>query len=134
MNVFVGLGVKPELLKIAGDEGATDEQRSEARTEIVKALGLGEVVELTALLKQATEGATALEARLATVEEMSAPGGPALRSTAAQKMKSDEADKLRVEAQKFMDAANVLEDPERKRYYIGKAAKASRDADALERV
>ena len=134
MNIFVGLGVKPEILKVATDEASTDEQRAEARADIAKALGLGEVVELTALLKQATEGAKALEDRLAVVEEMSAPGGPALRSTAAQKMKSDEADKLREEAKKFMEAAAVLEDPERKRHYIGKAAQATRDADALERV
>ena len=134
MSVFVSLGVKPELLKAASDEGATDEQRAEARVEIAKALGLGEVVELTALLKQATEGAKALEDRLATVEEMSAPGGPALRATANQKMKSEDVDRLRDEAKKFMDAATLLEDPERKRHYIGKAAQANRDADALERV
>lgn len=133
-NVFVSLGVKPELLKVATDEAATDEQRAEARTEIVKALGLGEVTELTALLKSATERSEDLEARLATVEEMAAPGGPAKRGTANQQMKSDEAQGLRKDADKFMEIAATLTDPGRKQYYIGKAQLARHDADQLERV
>jgi hypothetical protein len=133
-NIFVGLGVKPELLKVAGDESATDEQRATARTEIVKALGLDGVAELTALLKSATERSADLEDRLATVEEMAAPGGPAKRGSANQQQKSDEAENLRKEANKFMEIASTLEDQGRKRYYIGKAQSALSDAEKLERV
>lgn len=133
-NVFVGLGVKAEILKVATDDAATDEQRAEARAEIVKALGLDGVTELTALLKTATESFKELEDRVALAEEMAAPGGPSKRGTPNQQQKSDQAVELRKDADKFMEIAATLTDQGRKQYYIGKAQVARRDADALERV
>jgi protein-disulfide isomerase-like protein with CxxC motif len=127
---YIGLGVSADLIKSATTAEATDEIRAELRSEIVKALGLDDTT-TKAALSEAKEEIELLKAELSAVKEMAAPGGPALRQTQNQALKSSQVDQLRTEAQKWNQMARTVTDPSLKAAYGDKALKIERDADAL---
>jgi len=127
---YIGLGVSADLIKSATATDATDEIRAELRSEIVKALGLDDTT-TKAALGEAKEEIELLKAELSAVKEMAAPGGPALRQTQNQALKSSQVDQLRSEAAKWSQMARTVTDPSLKAAYSEKALKIERDAEAL---
>jgi len=128
---YIGLGVSADLMKAATAENATDELRSELRTEIVKALGLDEVITAKAELSKATEQIQLLKAALDEVREMATPGGPVLRATHGQAAKAADAERLQAEAGRFRRLADEVFDPSMKAGYLAKALSLETDAQAV---
>ena len=118
---YVGLGVSADLIKNASAETATPEVKSELRSEIVKALGLEEVMTAKAELSKATEEIELLKAALDEVKSMAAPGGPALRATREQTSKSAATLAREVEAQRFRNLAAQITDPALRNQYLDTA-------------
>src|ERR1035438_142140 len=87
-NAYISLGVSPDLIKSASAEDATDEVKTELKTEIRKALGFDEETINKAQITELQESVETLKAALEEVQEMAAPGGPALRQTSDQRRKS----------------------------------------------
>ena len=118
---YVGLGVSADLIKNASAETATPEVKSELRSEIVKALGLEEVMTAKAELSEAKEEIELLKAALDEVKSMAAPGGPALRATREQTSKSAATLAREVEAQRFRNLAAQITDPALRNQYLDTA-------------
>ena len=118
---YVGLGVSADLIKNASAETATPEVKSELRKEIVKALGLEEVMTAKAELSEAKEEIALLKAALDEVKSMAAPGGPALRATREQTSKSAATLAREVEAQRFRNLAAQITDPALRNQYLDTA-------------
>ena len=118
---YVGLGVSADLIKNASAETATPEVKSELRNEIVKALGLEEVMTAKAELSEAKEEIALLKAALDEVKSMAAPGGPALRATREQTSKSAATLAREVEAQRFRNLAAQITDPALRNQYLDTA-------------
>ena len=114
---YIGLGVSADLIKSASAEDATPESKDELRNEIVKALGLGEVINKAAL-DEAKEEINILKAALDEVKQMAAPGGPALRATQEQSNKSAQATALKVEAERRRYMASQVTDPSLRTSYL----------------
>ena len=115
---YVGLGVSADLIKNASAETATPEVKDELRSEIVKALGLEEVISAKAELSKATEEIELLKAALDEVKSMAAPGGPALRATREQTSKSAAVLAREVEAQRYRNLAAQITDPALRNQYL----------------
>jgi len=117
---YVGLGVSADLIKSASADDATDEVKSELRTEIVKALGLAEIATKAEFdgLQEVIKG---LEATLKDVREMAAPGQPALRATLDQQNKSAEADELEIKANRYLASAYAQTDKSAAAQYVDAA-------------
>jgi len=128
---YIGLGVSADLIKSASAPDATDEVKGELRTEIVKALGLEEVITTKAELSKATEEIALLKAALNEVREMATPGGPALRATDGQANKAADAERLQSEAGRFRRLAESVYDPTMKSGYLDKALALEADAKAI---
>jgi hypothetical protein len=128
---YIGLGVSADLIKSASDETATPEVKAELRTEIVKALGLEEVITTKAELSEAKEEIALLKAALDEVKEMATPGGPALRATHGQAAKAADAERLQSEAARYYKLADEVFDPSMKSGYLQKAAALEADARAI---
>jgi len=118
---YIGLGVSADLIKNASAETATPEVKDELRSEIVKALGLEEVMTAKAELSKATEEIELLKAALDEVKSMAAPGGPALRATREQTSKSAAVLAREVEAQRYRALAAQITDPALRNQYLDTA-------------
>ena len=118
---YIGLGISADLIKNASAETATPEVKSELRNEIVKALGLEEVMTAKAELSEAKEEIELLKAALEEVKSMAAPGGPALRATREQTSKSSAVLANQVEAQRLRNLAKRMTDPALKNQYLATA-------------
>lgn len=129
---YVGLGVSADLIKRASDENATDDDKTELRAEIRKALGVDEeIATYKATLAEQQESITVLKAELNEVREMAAPGGPVIRATHAQAAKSADAERLKAEAARYRAIADGLTDPTTKAAYITKASQMEADAERV---
>ena len=118
---YLGLGVSADLIKSASATDATDEVRDELRHEIVKALGLEETMTNKAALDEAKEEIELLKAALDEVKEMATPGGPALRATTEQTLKSAKATALQVEAERRRILASQITNPDLRNQYLDAA-------------
>jgi len=118
---YMALGVSADLLKNASAESATPELKDELRTEIVKALGLEEVMTAKAELSEAKEEIALLKAALDEVKSMAAPGGPALRATREQTSKSAAVLANEVEAIRLRNIASQVNDPALRNAYLESA-------------
>ena len=121
MMAYIGLGVSADLIKSASAESATPEVKDELRSEIVKALGLEEVMTAKAELSKATEEIELLKAALDEVKSMAVPGGPALRATREQTSKSAAVIANEVEAIRLRNLANQITDPAMRTQYLDTA-------------
>jgi len=128
---YIGLGVNADLIKSASLPEATDEIKSELRTEIVKALGLEETITTKAELSEAKEEINLLKAALDEVREMASPGGPVLRATQAQASKSADVERLQAEAGRFRKLAHEVVDPTMKSAYLNKAVELEADSKRI---
>lgn len=128
---YVALGVQPDIIKAAKAGG--DEAVAELRSEIIKALGLDDLIEtVTDAAKAAQrEQITLLEAELERVKEMAAPGGPAIARTQAQTTKAFDAERLAAEADRFRHIAGTVTDPELKAAYYAKADQLAKNASQI---
>jgi len=115
---YIGLGVSADLIKNASADTATTEVKDELRSEIVKALGLEEVMTAKAELSKATEEIELLKAALDEVKSMAAPGGPALRATREQTSKSAAVLANEVEAMRLRNLAKQITDPALRNQYL----------------
>jgi len=118
MMAYIGLGVSADLIKTASAESATPEVKNELRNEIVKALGLEEVMTAKAELSEAKEEIQLLKAALDEVKQMAVPGGPALRATREQTSKSATVLANEVEAQRLRNIAKQVTDPALRSQYL----------------
>jgi hypothetical protein len=118
---YIGLGVSADLIKNANADTATPEVKDELRNEIVKALGLEEVMTAKAELSKATEEIELLKAALNEVKSMAAPGGPALRATREQTSKSAAVIANEVEAIRLRNLADRMTDPALRNQYLESA-------------
>jgi len=118
---YVQLGVSADLIKSASADDATDEVKSELRTEIVKALGLEGAITTKTALDEAKEQIELLKAALDDVKAMAAPGGPALRATQAQTQKSATVLANEVEASRLRNVAAQLTDPAMRNQFLDTA-------------
>ena len=118
---YLGLGVSADLIKSASADDATDKVRNELRHEIVKALGLEETMTNKAALDEAKEEIELLKAALDEVKEMATPGGPALRATTEQTLKSAKATALQVEAERRRMLAAQITNPDLRNQYLDAA-------------
>lgn len=126
---YIGLGVSADLIKSASSETATEETKSELRTEIRKALGVDEeIATYKAALTETEEQVLLLKAALDEVREMATPGGPVLRATNSQVAKSADAERLQAEAARYRKIAEDVTDPALKSAYLAKAADTEADA------
>ena len=108
-QTYVNLGASADILKIAGADDATDEQKNEARAEIRKALGFDEEVSLyKAQISELQETVTTVKAALEEVQEMAAPGGPVLRQTSDQRRKSAAHDTISTKAAELRARADAF--------------------------
>jgi len=121
MMAYVGLGVSADLLKNASADTATPEIKDELRSEIVKALGLEEVMTAKAELSEAKEQIELLKAALDEVKSMAVPGGPALRATREQTSKSAAVLANEVEALRLRNIAKQVTDPALRAQYLASA-------------
>jgi hypothetical protein len=118
---MMALGVSADLFKNANADTATPEVKDELRNEIVKALGLEEVMTAKAGLSKATEEIELLKAALNEVKSMAAPGGPALRATREQTSKSAAVIANEVEAIRLRNLADRMTDPALRNQYLESA-------------
>jgi hypothetical protein len=126
---YIGLGVSADLIKSASSETATEETKSELRTEIRKALGVDEeIATYKAALSETEEQVLLLKAALDEVREMATPGGPVLRATNSQAAKSADAERLQAEAARYRKIAEDVTDPALKSAYLVKAAETEADS------
>lgn len=123
----------------SGSHTAADEGYKAAEPDLVKALtGVlkDEDSELRELFKSLLGGAetakalTDIGARLAQVEQMATPGGPALRRTEGEVRKSRNADLL-IEADRYKRLSDAAEDADLRRGYLSKAAALTAQAKTL---
>ena len=128
---YVAMGVAPDTIKAAKAGG--DEAIAELRSEIIKALGIDDLIEtVTATAKAAQqEQITLLEAELQRVKEMAAPGGPAIARTHSQTSKALDAERMASEADRFRHIAGTVTDPELKAAYYSKAQTLSKNASEI---
>ena len=127
---LVTLGVSADIVKAAKTGG--DDERAALRADIVKALGIDTMVEELNLAKAAmAEQVENLSSELERVKTMAAPGGPAITRTQAQAHKSAEAERLKIEAQRYKAIAEQVTDPDLKHGYIAKAVEMERNAASL---
>ena len=133
---FISLGLDADLVKRATAEDASDDDKTELRTELAKALGVD------ADTIKSTSAETAKEAigevtkdiadRLESVEKMAAPGGPVKSRNEAEVATASKADQLRSKAEYFRQTATTVTDPEMAREYRTKAVEADTEARTLE--
>ena len=124
-QTYVNLGASADILKIAGADDATDEQKNESRAEIRKALGFDEEVSLyKAQISELQETVTTVKAALEEVQEMAAPGGPVLRQTSDQRRKSAAHDTISTKAAELRARADAFTgEPSVKQALYAEAAK-----------
>lgn len=128
---YIGLGVSADLIKSAIAQDATPEVKDQLRAEIVKALGLEDKIATKAELDELREANKGLEAALADVREMAAPGQPALRAMLDQQTKAAEADELENTAARYSATARTLTDKEAAQQYMDAATELTKRAKAL---
>lgn len=114
-NAYISLGVSPDLIKSATAEDATDEIKTELKTEIRKALGFDEETINKAQITDLQESVETLKAALEEVQEMAAPGGPVLRQTSDQRRSSAAHDVISTKAAEIRARAESAFDPSLKK-------------------
>jgi hypothetical protein len=129
-------GVSADVIKAATADDASDEAKAAPLAELRKALGVpDDVVTKSALadtLKEALEGdRKVIEERLAKVEEMAAPGGPARTRSQADAAKTASVDRLQAEADRWRQLAGEVTDPALAAGYRAKAAMADKELATL---
>ena len=127
---FVGLGVSADLTKAASAEDATDETKTEFKAEVLKSLGLEDVV-TKAALEDIHKANQELADRLATVEKFAAPKGISLRATQFQQSRFAEVEQLSAKAADFKSIAIQSSDPDTRREYMEASIKTQSEADAI---
>ena len=121
---YMALGVDADLIKRASED---DDAKEELRAEIRKVLNLEETV--TEIAKAAQkEQFDLLEAELAGIKEMAAPGGPAITRTHSQTSKALDAERMQAEAGRLRHIAGQVTDPTLKADYFAKAESLSKSA------
>jgi len=121
---YMALGVDADLIKRASED---DDAKEELRAEIRKVLNLEETV--TEIAKAAQkEQFDLLEAELAGIKEMAAPGGPAITRTHSQTSKALDAERMQAEAGRFRHIAGQVTDPTLKADYFAKAESLAKSA------
>jgi len=130
---FVGMGINPDLVKAVSSGDATDQNREEFRAELIKALGISDLLanqdEAVRTHDQILKG---LQDELASIKEMATNGGPALRQTQAQAHKSAETDRMKSDAARYRKMSEEITDPEAKALYLQKSISLSQDANRLQ--
>ncbi len=126
MDSLISLGVNPDLIKAALADTASDDDRTALRADTLKALGLDGLADTIAaavtdtVTKQLTpdidaakaaaaDTAKTVDARLAKVEAMAAPGGPIRARTGEQISKATAADNARSKAAHYRQLASQVD-------------------------
>ena len=127
---YVGLGVSADLIKSATADDATPEVKDELRTELRKALGLGEIATKadTEALQEVIKG---LEATLEDVRKMAAPSNLSIKATLDLQGKAAQADELDIKAARFAQTAYEQTDQKTAQQYIDAAAALRAQAAGL---
>ena len=126
---FVGLGVSADLIKAATAVEASDTDKELLRDEVLKALGVADTIaETKATLEVQEETLKSLNAELAAIRELATPGGPAIRQTQTQAVKSADAERLQNDAARMRTLAAEVIDPIYKSRYLDKAEQLEADA------
>ena len=108
-NAYISLGVSPDLIKSASAQDATDEIKTELKTEIRKALGFDEeIATYKAQITEMQETVETVKAALEDVQEMATPGGPVLRQTSDQRRKSAAHDAISTKAAEIRARADAF--------------------------
>jgi hypothetical protein len=129
---YIGLGVNADLIKSASEPQATDEVKTELRTEIRKALGVDEeIASYKAAIAEQEEALMSFKAALDEIREMATPGGPVLRQTSVKANKALDVERLEAEAARMRHIAQDIQDPTLKAAYIAKAAQLTADARSI---
>jgi len=97
---YIAMGISPDLVKRVSAPEATEEDKIEFKSELLKSLGLDEIA-TKAELEELREVNKGLKAALEDVREMAAPSQVALRATFDQQNKSAEADDLEIKARHY---------------------------------
>jgi hypothetical protein len=114
---YIAMGISPDLVKRAGSPDATDEDKTEFKSELLKSLGLDEIA-TKAELEELREVNKGLKAALEDVREMAAPSQVARRATFDQQNKSAEADELEAKAVQYRNTALVQTDKAAMSQYV----------------
>jgi hypothetical protein len=126
---FVGLGVSADLIKAATAVEASDTDKELLRDEVLKALGVADTIaETKATLEVQEETLKSLNAELAAIRELATPGGPAIRQTQTQALKSADAERLQNDAARMRTLAAEMIDPIYKARYLEKAEQLEADS------
>ena len=129
---YIGLGVNADIAKAALAPNATDDARDALRAETIKALGVDKMfADTKTIVEGQEETIKSLKADLDEIRQMAAPGGPAVRQTAAQAQKSLTAEQMLGDAARLRRTAELLTDPTYKAEYVGKAASLEAEAERL---
>ena len=108
MSTYISLGVSPDLIKSATADDASEEVKTELKSEIRKALGFDEETINKAQISELQESVETLKAALEEVQEMAAPGGPVLRQTSDQRRKSAAHDTISTKAAELRARADAF--------------------------
>lgn len=131
---LIQLGVSADLIKAVQADNATEETKSEFKTEFRKALGVDE--ELTVLKTantEAKERIAVLEAELEVVKSMAAPSEITLMRPDSRGATISKAQKLRKEAEQVRNkASEITGDPTLRQHLINRSIQLDTEADALE--
>lgn len=131
---YIGMGINADLVKAVSSGDTTPEIRDEFRSELIKALGLSDIIaNQEEAVRTHEEILKGLKDELASVKEMATAGGPALRQTMHQAQKSADVDRLRSDADRYRKMAEQIIDPATKELYLQKSLTLSQDADRLAR-
>ncbi len=114
---YIAMGISPDLVKRAGSPDATDEDKTEFKSELLKSLGLDQIVTKTELeeLREVNKG---LKAALEDVREMAAPSQVARRATTEAQTKSAQADELETKALQYRTIALAQTDKTAMSQYV----------------
>lgn len=110
-DLTVAMGVDADLVKRAKSPEATEADKNAVRAEVVKALGLDEIIAdyKTVLPILEKSGKKSLGEELAAIREMATPGGPVLLGQ--QRAVAPEVEKLTIEAQQFRYLSETIQEP-----------------------
>jgi hypothetical protein len=131
---YIGLGVSADTIKKAASVEATEEDKNSLRTELRKALGIGdEIIVAIDQLSTQEEIIKGLKCEVEEIKAMATKGGPALRQTATQANKAADVERLSSEAARLRKIAAEVSNPDYKTRYLSKAEELESDARSISR-
>jgi Zn finger protein HypA/HybF involved in hydrogenase expression len=114
---YIAMGISPDLVKRVSAPEATEEDKTEFKSELLKSL-VPEGIATKAELEELREVNKGLKAALEDVREMAAPSQVARRATFDQQNKSAEADELEQKAVQYRNTALVQTDKAAMAQYV----------------